>query len=61
MSLYPQTRKTISFPLREADGFLLVEASAPSPGEHRSVLENDPCGIGYAIKIRQKSDSNIYH
>ena len=26
MHLFPQTRKTISFPIRNADGFLLVEA-----------------------------------
>jgi len=33
--VYPQTRKTISDLFREADGFLLVRAPAPSPGEQK--------------------------
>jgi len=38
----------------EMGGFVLVEASAPNPGEQKSVLGNDAIGIGYAIKNRYR-------
>ena len=55
MPLFPQTRKTISFPLREADGFLLVEAPAPSPGEHKVFWVTIRSGPATRLKIAQKT------
>ena len=39
MPLFPQTQKTISFPLREADGFLLV-VILPQQEENKNNLSN---------------------
>ena len=51
MPLFPQTRKTISFPVREADGFLLVRAPAPSPGEQKLFWTTIRSGPATRLKI----------
>ena len=51
MPLFPQTRKTISFPVWEADGFLLVRAPAPSPGEQKLFWTTIRSGPATRLKI----------
>lgn len=59
MPLFPQTRKTISFHCLKVDGFLLVDAPAPSPGEQSTVLDNTAWISGCAIENRYRERKNL--